>query len=83
MLLKIDPTKIRQNNEFPLISLTPMFFLVIFSLQIYIFDTCSSALNTTFAAQNAYSGSKNTISRSFHRVNFRAICKYVIMAIAS
>ena len=56
-----------------------MFLKAIFllPLQIYIFETYSVAQTTTFAAQNAYSDTKNSFSRSFNRVNFKVICKYV------
>ena len=34
-------------------------------------------------AQKAYSDTKNSLTRSFHRVKTKVICKYVMLAIAN
>ena len=39
--------------------------------------------STTSSTQNAHSDTKNGFSRSFHRVNFKVICKYVMLIIAN
>ena len=39
-------------------------------------------MTTTSASQYAYSDINHSFSRSFHRVNFKVICKYVMLTIA-
>ena len=85
MLLKTDPTKIRHNKGFSLLLL----ILVLFKAFVpsahtrIISETYSGPWNTTSAALKAYSDTKNSFSRSFHRVKTKVICKYVMLAIAN